>query len=421
MTKCECGCGEEVKEGNRFIQNHHRKGKTKENDESVKRTAEKRTGRTKENDEGCKRAAEKMTNKIPTQAMIEGRKKQAEKLKGRTKENNESVRKGAEKKRGRTKENHEGVKRRAEKIRGRTKENNEGVRKMAETLSGRTKEEYEYLRIGGEKRRGRTKENDEPTRIRAEKMRGRTKETHEGNRRQSEKMKGRKCTEETLEYMSKAHIKYYQKHPEVLIEKSEFMKNNNPMNNPESRKKVGDSKRGKRMSDEARQKNSDSHIGIKRGPHTKEHKRKLSEVFTEKWKDSDFAKKMVKSWNPKPNKPEKLIYNLLQNILPNEYILNIKGHVVIDGKVPDFININGQKKLIEFNGCYFHHCPICSPNSKINGLKEAEKRTKLFKKYGYETLVVWEHELEDMEAVTNKILEFHNLSYKSTTKQLTIE
>ena len=427
MSKCECKCGGEAKPGRRFIQGHQRKGKTKENDESVKRAAEKRTGRTKENDESVRRAAEKMTDKVPTQAMIEGRKKQAEKIKGRTKENNEGIRKGAEKKKGRTKENDEGIRRRAEKRKGHTKENDESVRRMAEKLTGRTKEEYEYLRIGGEKRRGRTKENDEPTRIRAEKMKGRTKEEYEYLKRHSERMTGR--TKENHEGVrrgaEKKRGRTKENHPGVRrqAEKiSKFMSGpGNPMNNPEHRKKLGDSKRGKPMSAEAIQKNSDSHKGVKKGPHTKEQKKKISETLIKNWKDPDFAQKMVKSWNPKPNKPEKLVYNLLQNILPNEYALNVKGHIIIDGKIPDFININGQKKLIELNGCFFHYCPICFPDSGVDGLKKANKRIKLFKKYGYETLIIWEHELEDIKAVTNKILEFHNLSPFSYTKQSTIK
>jgi len=81
MKLCECGCGKEVtKEGNRFIQYHNRRGKTKENDEGRRKQAEK----------------------------------SSKKMKGRTKENNKGKRIQAEKMTGRTRENHEGVKKQAE-------------------------------------------------------------------------------------------------------------------------------------------------------------------------------------------------------------------------------------------------------------------------------------------------------------------
>ena len=128
---------------------------------------------------------------------------------------------------------------------------------------------------------------------------------------------------------------------------------------------------------------------------------------------------MFAAWNVKPNKPEKLIYSILQNILPGEYKINVTGEVMTLGrKIPDFVNVNGQKKLIEFNGCFFHYCPVCYPDSKIDGIKRTEERIKLFKKYGWSTLVIWEHELEDMEAVVNRILEFHNLPSLPNDMQL---
>lgn len=35
-----------------------------------------------------------------------------------------------------------------------------------------------------------------------------------------------------------------------------------------------------------------------------------------------------------------------------------------------------------------------------------QDRTKLFRSAGYETLVIWEHELENLDIVKNKIQEF---------------
>ena len=315
MTLCECGCGGEAKPGNRFIYGHNKKGKTKENDESTRRQAEKLTGRTKEEYEYLKRAGEK--------------------------------------RKGRTKENYEGTRRQSEKMKGRTKENNEGIRKGAEKRTGRTKENYESIKRQAEKMIGDKNPAKRPE------VREKISKHHQGV----------KFGEEHCKHLSEAQLKRFQEHP--ISEKT---------------------------------------------------KRKSSNTFKQLWQNPEFAEKMIKSWNKKPNKLEKLIYNILQNILPNEYKINVEGEIMTLGrKIPDFVNVNGQKKVIEFNGCYYHSCPICFSDSKIDGLKKTEERINLFKKYGYETLVIWEHELEDMEAVVNKILEFHNLPSLSTTIQSKLE
>lgn len=78
--------------------------------------------------------------------------------------------------------------------------------------------------------------------------------------------------------------------------------------------------------------------------------------------------------------------------------------IVIGGKCPDFININGQKKLIELFGDYWHSMK----KTGISKEKHETERREHFKKYGFDTLVVWESELKNKEAVKNKIVEFNN-------------
>ena len=169
---CGCGCGQIVKYGKKFISGHNGKGETKENNERVRKLAEKLAGKT------------------PTLAMIEGHKRGAEKLRGRTKENDESKRRTSEKLTGRTKENNESVRRGAEKYKETCKNPTlamiEGYKKISKAKKGRTKENDEGHRKQSETRKGWTKENHEGTRKQAEKMRGRTKENNEGYRKISE-------------------------------------------------------------------------------------------------------------------------------------------------------------------------------------------------------------------------------------------
>lgn len=130
--------------------------------------------------------------------------------------------------------------------------------------------------------------------------------------------------------------------------------------------------------------------------HSQETKNQMSETKKLLWQDPKHIKMMLKAWNIKPNKPEKKIEKLLNLILPGEYKYN-NGWFNLHRKIPDFVNVNGRKFFIEFNGDFWHT------------EEETKKRVELFKKYGYETLVIWEHDMEDLMGIVNKILKFHDL------------
>jgi very-short-patch-repair endonuclease len=132
-------------------------------------------------------------------------------------------------------------------------------------------------------------------------------------------------------------------------------------------------------------------------------KRCISCAKKEAWKDKEFKNRVIAASmlgrQVKPNKPEKLLNKLLQEILLKDYKFVGDGKVVIDGFCPDFINCNGQKKIIELYGDYWHNLP--------RGKERDKRRIKTYKKFGYKTLIVWEHELKDLEIVSNKIKKFN--------------
>ena len=128
-----------------------------------------------------------------------------------------------------------------------------------------------------------------------------------------------------------------------------------------------------------------------RKPETKE---KQSIIAKEKWKNPDYVRKQMESRRVKQNNKEKELELILHSLYPNEYKFVGDGKVIIDGKCPDFINVNGQKKIIELFGDYWHK----GENPK--------DREDIFKKFGYQTLVIWEHELEEIPYVKLKIHTF---------------
>ncbi len=107
----------------------------------------------------------------------------------------------------------------------------------------------------------------------------------------------------------------------------------------------------------------------------------------------------------KPNKPEKFLTKLLQKLFPNEWKYVGDGQFILAGKCPDFININGQKKIIELFGDYWHSEEVTG----ISKEQHEQERVDHFTQYGYQTLVIWECELKDIKSIENKIIDFDSL------------
>jgi hypothetical protein len=113
-------------------------------------------------------------------------------------------------------------------------------------------------------------------------------------------------------------------------------------------------------------------------------------------KDPEFIKKRLKGLIKSPNKPEQKLINIInRNNLPYKYVGN--GEIIIGFKNPDFLNINGEKKIIEVFGDYWHN------NYKTKWHQTEEGCKKYYSKYGLSTLVIWEHELDDENKIINKI------------------
>lgn len=105
-----------------------------------------------------------------------------------------------------------------------------------------------------------------------------------------------------------------------------------------------------------------------------------------------------------PNKTETYLANLLNSTFPKEWKYVGNGKVIIDGKNPDFININGKKKIIELFGDYWHG----KLRTGMSNTKVVNARTRAFAKYGFDTLVIWESELKNRDSILAKVAKFTN-------------
>jgi len=153
---------------------------------------------------------------------------------------------------------------------------------------------------------------------------------------------------------------------------------------PENRKKTGLSKLGHIVSDETRKKTS---ISVSKGWQ--------DTINREKWLNA-----IIESTLFKQNNSEKFLEYILNYNFPNEwkYCGFGRGKIfTIHGKRPDFININGKRLIIELYGDYWHGKEVDSGRARIAH----------FKKHGYSTLIIWEHELfNNYTSLVERITDF---------------
>lgn len=131
--------------------------------------------------------------------------------------------------------------------------------------------------------------------------------------------------------------------------------------------------------------------------HSKDAKLKIGKASREHWQNPEFVAKQMRARNVYPNKAEKFLDGLLQKFFSNRWRYVGDGQVIIAGKCPDFVNINGQKKIIELFGEPFH-----KP-------EEEQERISLFAQHGYQTLIIWYCELCDTEKLIEKIAGFEEI------------
>ena len=110
------------------------------------------------------------------------------------------------------------------------------------------------------------------------------------------------------------------------------------------------------------------------------------EKMKQNWLNKEFKektlKKILKKLCARPTSLERDMMGIIEKYnLPYRYTGN--GKFWIDGKNPDFVNVNGEKKLIEV-GNVFHH-----QGDYI------EKRREHFAKYGWESYIFIQDKLDE--------------------------
>jgi very-short-patch-repair endonuclease len=153
----------------------------------------------------------------------------------------------------------------------------------------------------------------------------------------------------------------------------------------------GDAHRGMRHSAAVREK---IRIGRGHGPtavgwhHTDETKRRIGEAsrvnVAARWAVPGYRDRWARSVLParamRPNKFETRLLAELDRIVPGEFRYVGDGSLIVGGKCPDFVH-RDLPLLVEGFGDYWHRG------------ENPQERIDYFTRFGYHTLVIWEHEL----------------------------
>ena len=182
---------------------------------------------------------------------------------------------------------------------------------------------------------------------------------------------------------------------------------------PEKRQQISENETGKVITEDVRRRTSKTLTGHEVSEKTRKliadslvghevtkvTRQKKSDSMKERWKDAEFAKSMAEAWNRKPSRPELQLLSVLDKHFRGEWEYVGDGKVWIEGRNPDFLNVNSKKLVIEMFGMFWHN-----PEFFPNRLSE-EELTAHYKKYGITCLVIWEYDIFDEDEVVRRVME----------------
>jgi len=219
--------------------------------------------------------------------------------------------------------------------------------------------------------------------------------SEETKQRMSEALRGRTPSEETKRVLSERCSGWH--HCEEARQKMSASITL-AMSDPERRRRISKSVRAywasHEYSSEAKRKISEA---SRRSWQRPEYAKRISEANLLLWKDPEYAGKMAKACNRRPNESERQLRSVLGRHFPGEWKYTGDGTFWIEGRNPDFVNVNGRKQVIEMFGTYWH-----DPDLFPRGLTE-EALTAHYGHCGFDCLVIWECDIWDEENVVARV------------------
>jgi DNA mismatch endonuclease (patch repair protein) len=161
----------------------------------------------------------------------------------------------------------------------------------------------------------------------------------------------------------------------------------------ETRKKMGNSRRGKKHSEEAKIKIGNSHRGKFISEDTKK------KICENHWATGGPLTEQVKQRlrDVNINHPVKKFTNTSIEIIVADQLKNrnipFQQNVGVDRKANVDFLLPDRKMVIECDGCYYHCCSECGFDNWNGKREKDERKTKLLTESGYKVIRFWEHEI----------------------------
>ncbi len=195
---------------------------------------------------------------------------------------------------------------------------------------------------------------------------------------------------------------------EENLANSKRMKSNNPMKNNDIARKATAKIREKRARGELIY-----YLETEEGRKAVSERQKIIAVTNNPMSNPEVVKRANSPENQRKrfynvraqieNKEEAHLNEIIQGIFPEQFLYTSFFKRQIGTFFPDWVHVE-KKKIIEFFGCFWHKCRECGFDGP---LENDTKRLDYYAANGYETLVIWGHELEKgAEYIVNKVGNF---------------
>lgn len=206
---------------------------------------------------------------------------------------------------------------------------------------------------------------------------------------------GRHHSEETKQKISEQKKHYYSTHPNPFLGHYHTLETKEKIR----QKALGrpSLNKGRPKSEETKRKLSLALLG---NPRSEASRLKQSKTYKLLWANSEYRERIGKliseGIHQRPNKPEQQLIDIIERErFP--FLYTGDGSFTIHGFRPDFVQCNGKKQIIELFGDYWHN------NENIVWHQTELGRIMAYNQFGYKTLIIWEHELQDEPKVIEKI------------------